>query len=329
MTELWVEKYRPKSLDDVIGQDLVVKRLKQYKSINELPHCLFVGSPGTGKTATAHALANDLGVGIVEWNASDNRGIDFIRTKVKEALETLPAKIVLLDEADALTPDAQHALRRIMERAINSTPNRLIMTANYGSKIIAPDQSRCSIFYFRQLSRDDLRQILLKIVVSEGIATALGDTKEDIYQILDYVIDMCNGDARRAIQTLQDIYKLGDRKLMRETVEYYFASTKTAVLAVKRAMEGNWQEALNLLETALVRGASVDRVVMELYEASKIIEEPVLKAKYLESLARAEDALSSGRGSPLIQLTSVLMNLYVYAHAIPRLSQNNIQALSR
>jgi len=320
VTELWVEKYRPRTLDEVIGQDLVVKRLKKYGSIYELPHCLFVGAPGTGKTATAHALANDLGVDIVEYNASDERGIDFIRTKIKHALETITPKIILLDEADALTPDAQHALRRMMERAISNpkNPNRLILTANYGSKIIAPDQSRTSIFHFKPLTKDALRKILLRIIVSEGIAAELGSSKEEIYELLDYIIDMSGGDARRAIQNLQDIYKYGDKTLSREVIEMYFASTKEAVLAVKRAMEGNWQEALNMLEVALVKGASIDRVISELYEASKMINEPILRAKYLESLARAEDCLSNGRGTPLIQLSSVLMNLYVYAHALPR-----------
>jgi len=320
MSLLWVEKYRPKTLDDIIGQDLVVKRLKKYKSIYELPHCLFVGSPGTGKTATAHALANDLGVDILEYNSSDERGIDFIRSKIKLALETTTPKIILLDEADALTADAQHALRRMMERAISSphNPNRLIMTANYGSKIIAPGQSRTSIFYFRQLSRDDLRKILLRIVVTEKIAPELGSSKEEIYQLLDYIIQMSGGDARKAIQNLQDIYKYGDKKLTKEVVETYFASTKTALVAVKQAIEGNWQDALNMLETAIIRGASVDRIISELYDASKTITEPILRAKFLEGLARAEDCLSNGRGSPLIQLSAVLLNLYVYARALPK-----------
>jgi len=318
LSELWVEKYRPKTLDDIIGQDLIVKRLKRYESIYELPHCLFVGSPGTGKTATAHALANDLGVSIIEYNASDERGIDFIRSKIKLALETASPKIILLDEADALTPDAQHALRRMMERAISNphNPNRLILTANYGSKIISPGQSRTSIFYFRQLTKDDLRKILLKIIINEKIAPELGSSKEEIYQLLDYIIEMSAGDARKAIQNLQDIYKYGDKKLTKEVAEMYFASTKTALVAVKKAVEGDWQEALNMLETALVRGASVDRVITELFNASKTIKEPILRAKFLDAIARAEDALSNGRGSPLIQLSAALASLYVYAHAL-------------
>ena len=325
MSELWVEKYRPKSLNEIIGQDAVVERLKRYNSIYELPHCLFIGSPGTGKTTTAYALANDLCVDIIEYNASDERGIDFIRTKIKTALETTTPKIILLDEADALTPDAQHALRRMMEKAISNphNPNRLILTANYGSKIIAPGQSRTSIFHFKQLSKDDLRKILLRIIVSEQIAPELGSSKEEIYQLLDYIIDMSGGDARKAIQNLQDIYKYGNQELRKEVAEAYFASTKTALVAVKKAIEGDLEEALNMLETSLVRGASVDRVITELYNASKSIDEPLLRAKYLESLARAEDALSNGRGSPLIQLSAVVGSLYACAHIVNRRHENN------
>lgn len=318
MVELWIEKYRPRTLDDIIGQDLVVKRLKKYRSIYDLPHCLFVGSPGTGKTATAHALANDLNVDIIEYNASDERGIDFIRTKVKNALETVTPKIILLDEADALTPDAQHALRRMMERAISkNAPSRMVLTANYGSKIIAPDQSRTSVFYFNPLSKDSLRKILLRIIVSEGIATELASSKEEIYKLLDYIIDMSGGDARRAVQTLQDIYTYGDKQISREIIEMYFASTREAILAVKKTIDGNWKEALQMLEVALAKGAAIDRVLRELYEGSRMIEEPILRAKYLESLASAERALNGGNASPLIQLSAVLMNLYVYMHALP------------
>ncbi len=318
MVELWIEKYRPRTLDDIIGQDLVVKRLKKYRSIYDLPHCLFVGSPGTGKTATAHALANDLNVDIIEYNASDERGIDFIRTKVKNALETVTPKIILLDEADALTPDAQHALRRMMERAISkNAPSRMVLTANYGSKIIAPDQSRTSVFYFNPLSKDSLRKILLRIIVSEGIAAELASSKEEIYKLLDYIIDMSGGDARRAVQTLQDIYTYGDKQISREIIEMYFASTREAILAVKKTIDGNWKEALQMLEVALAKGAAIDRVLRELYEGSRMIEEPILRAKYLESLASAERALNGGNASPLIQLSAVLMNLYVYMHALP------------
>ena len=325
MSELWVEKYRPKSLNEIIGQDAVVERLKRYNSIYELPHCLFVGSPGTGKTATAYALASDLGVDIIEYNASDERGIDFIRTKIKLALETTIPKIILLDEADALTPDAQHALRRMMERAISNphNPNRLILTANYGSKIIAPGQSRTSIFHFKPLTRESIVKILKRVVVFEEITPEFGSTKEEVEEFLGYIADMSGGDARKAIQYLQDIYKQGDKKLRKEIIEAYFASTKTALVAVKKAIDGDLAEALNMLETSLVRGASIDRVISELYDASKSIEEPLLRAKYLESLARAEDALSNGRGSPLIQLSAVVGNLYACAHIVNRRRENN------
>jgi replication factor C small subunit len=150
---LWAEKYRPRSLDEVVNQKEIVDRLKRFISERNVPHMLFAGPPGTGKTTVAHAMAHDLyGENyrqyMLELNASDERKIEVIRTKVKEFARSrvvgeVPFKIVLLDEADNMTADAQQALRRLME--LYSANTRFILTANYPSKIIEPIQSRCAV----------------------------------------------------------------------------------------------------------------------------------------------------------------------------------------
>ncbi|MEM4533078.1 MAG: replication factor C small subunit, partial [Desulfurococcaceae archaeon] len=174
---LWAEKYRPRTLDEIVNQVEVVNRLKKFVEEKNMPHMLFSGPPGTGKTTAAHCLAHDLfGENyrqyMLELNASDERGIDVIRSKVKEFSRTrvpsnIPFKIVLLDEADNMTADAQQALRRLMELFTAST--RFILIANYPSKIIEPIQSRCAVFRFTPLKKEDVVNRLAWIAEKEKV----------------------------------------------------------------------------------------------------------------------------------------------------------------
>lgn len=199
----WTEKYRPKSLDDVIGQKLVVERLKSFVERGNFPNMIFAGSPGVGKTACAIAMARDLygdniGGALKELNASDERGIDVIRGAVKEFAKTIsiakvPIKIVFLDESDALTADAQHALRRTME--VFASETRFILSANYASKIIEPIQSRCVVFRFKPLTEEDMRAYIKRIVDSEKL-----ELDDKTINALIYVGD---GDLRRLTNVLQ------------------------------------------------------------------------------------------------------------------------------
>lgn len=206
---LWAEKYRPRSLDEIVNQEEIVRRLKKFVEEKNMPHLLFVGPPGTGKTTAAHALAHDLyGENyrqyMLELNASDERGIDTIRTKVKEFARSrtppnIPFKIVLLDEADNMTADAQQALRRLMEMYTAST--RFILIANFPSKIIEPIQSRCAIFRFTPLKKEDVVNRLKWICEQEGCKYTL-EGLETIYEVSE-------GDMRRAINILQAAAALG------------------------------------------------------------------------------------------------------------------------
>ncbi|MCK4317557.1 AAA family ATPase, partial [Candidatus Bathyarchaeota archaeon] len=163
---MWAEKYRPQTLDDMTNQTEIVSRLKMFVQEKNLPHLLFVGPPGVGKTTSILALARDLyGPGYrnftLELNASDERGIDVIREKVKNFARTaaiaspVSFKILIMDEADSLTSAAQHALRRTME--IYTRTCRFCLIGNYSENIIDPIQSRCSIFRFSPLDEKDMK----------------------------------------------------------------------------------------------------------------------------------------------------------------------------
>jgi len=203
MSELWVEKHRPKTVTEIRGQSSAVKRLKVYAVKKEFPHLLFAGPPGTGKTTAAMALARDVyGVkfrdNLLEMNASDERKLESIRTKVKQFARTAPLhgaafKIIFLDEADALTNDAQGALRRIMEQYAQTC--RFILSCNYSSKIIEPIQSRCAVFRFRPLPNDDVASQIMSVSEIEGVELD-ADAAEAIVLI-------SRGDLRKAITALQ------------------------------------------------------------------------------------------------------------------------------
>ena len=201
---MWAEKYRPGTLDEMVNQTEIVSRLKQFVKDRNLPHLLFVGPAGVGKTTSILALARDLygpGYGnfILELNASDERGIDVVRDKVKFFARTaaissvVPFKILIMDEADSLTTAAQHALRRTMERYTRTC--RFCLIGNYSENIIDPIQSRCSIFRFSPLNEEDTKGRIETIARKEGVNL--------LEEGLDAIYEASKGDVRKAINLLQ------------------------------------------------------------------------------------------------------------------------------
>ena len=263
---LWAEKYRPRSLKEMIDQQDIINRLTRFAEEKNMPHLLFAGSPGTGKTTAAHALAHDLYGDaymqfMLELNASDERKIETIRNKVKEFARSrtppeIQFKIILLDEADNMTSDAQHALRRLME--LHSGSTRFILTANYPSKIIDPIQSRCAFFRFTTIRREDIINRLKFIAENENV--------EYDEEALDIIYEVSEGDMRKAINVLQASAYLG--KINAEVVFRVvgMARPKDVKDMIEASLKGNFIEAREILRKVMIEyGLSGEDVVKQIH----------------------------------------------------------------
>ncbi|MDH5753589.1 MAG: replication factor C small subunit [Candidatus Bathyarchaeota archaeon] len=263
---MWAEKYRPKTLDGMVNQKEIVERLKSFVKSRNVPHCIFAGPPGTGKTTAALCLARDLygdayREHIMELNASDERGINVVRETVKtfarvRSIGEISFKIMILDEADNMTSDAQQALRRTMERYTETC--RFILIANYSGKIIEPIQSRCAPFRFTYLPRGEHDRYLRQIAEKEKVKL--------LDEGLDAVFEVCSGDLRRAINTLQAAASL-DKPVDAKVVYSITGRANPADVQkmIEIAMNGNFLEARKQLRDMIqkygVAGSDIIRQI--------------------------------------------------------------------
>ncbi|MDH5769941.1 MAG: replication factor C small subunit [Candidatus Bathyarchaeota archaeon] len=310
MSELmWTEKYRPRSLVDMVNQEHVVSRLRSMLKFKDIPHLLFAGPPGTGKTAAILAFARDLygeekyRESCLELNASDSRGIDVIRTDVKNFARTLslgdvPFKILILDEADSMTSDAQHALRRTMERFARTC--RFCLICNYSGRIIQPIQSRCALFRFTPLSRDDMAGRLLYIAEKEGLEVEDGG--------IEAILEIAGGDMRGAINTLQTAVAIGG-KITYDSVYSVVGRVKPTEASdmVGLALNGRFIESRKKLRVLLIdegfSGTDILRQIHRFVLRSKLDEK--WKVKLMEKIGEADYRIVSGTDEE-IQLSALL-----------------------
>jgi replication factor C small subunit len=308
---LWTEKYRPKTLNEIRNQKEVVERLKKFSETKSMPHCLFSGPPGVGKTTAALCLAHDL-FGerfmdvFMELNASDARGIDVIRTTVKEfarmaTISKAPFKIIVLDEADHMTPDAQHALRRTMERYTETC--RFILCCNYSNRIIEPIQSRCAIFRFTPLSEKDMFEHLCYIAENEKVDF----TKEGIMAI----VEISEGDLRKSINILQSAASLG-RTVDEETVYLVVgkAKPKDVEEMLKLALNGDFIKAREKLRKILIeQGLSGSDIIKQIHTEIFKMDIPERdKIALIDAVGEVDYRLIQGADEE-IQLSALLAKL--------------------
>jgi replication factor C small subunit len=312
MDELWIEKYRPKKLDEVIGQSAVVERLRSYIQQKNIPHLLFSGPPGTGKTTAAIVLARELygeewRENFLELNASDDRGIKMVRETVKDYSRILPTnplgfKILFLDEADYMTDEAQAALRRTMENFTRTT--RFILSCNYSSKIIEPIQSRTALFRFKAIPTEVVIAAMASILKNEGI--------EYEKKSLEVIAEMSYGDMRKALNTLQVAATYSPKITVNSIYEAAgLVHKEWAAQVLSLALKGDVSKAKGMLEEAVIRqGISGQDVVEQFHRV--IYDLPIddeLKADILFVLGETDFRISEG-AREIIQLESFLGYLY-------------------
>lgn len=308
MEDIWIEKYRPKTLDEVVGQDEIIERLKAYAKTKNVPHLLFAGPAGTGKTTCALALSHELykenwRQNFHELNASDERGINIIRGKIKDFARTAPIgntqfKIIFLDEADSLTPDAQAALRRTIEKYSHIC--RFILSANYSSRIIEPIQSRCTVFRFSPIKDEDIKKYVNKIAQKEKL-----EITPDGLETLVYI---SKGDLRKAINVLQ----VGASVNKKITAELLYETSSTAKpedvkKLINTALTGNFIEARNQLYNLLIQyGLSGEDIIKQIHQSIFDLAIPdETKIKIIEKTGETEFRIIEG-SNPHIQLESLL-----------------------
>jgi len=307
-SEIWTEKFRPVQFLEIVGQDDIVKRVEALTNSMNIPHLLFAGPAGTGKSTLALVVVKNLfgsnwKDNYLELNASDERGINIVREKVKDfartkSLGNVPFKVIFLDEADALTPEAQQALRRTMENY--SSTCRFILSCNYSSKIIDPIQSRCVVLRFKLLEKKDVARVIIRIAERENL-TINEEAIETLYEGSE-------GDCRRAINILQSTASISPsitKDLLSTIISN--AQPKDIRIVLDYALSGDFQKSreklLDIMLKESISGQDVIKAIQK--EIWNLPVEPEIKVKLTEKTGEIEFRITEG-SDPFIQLQSLI-----------------------
>ncbi|MDP3966466.1 MAG: replication factor C small subunit, partial [archaeon] len=286
----------------------ILKRVKSLTDSLNIPHLLFAGPAGTGKSTLALIVVKELfgenwKENYLELNASDERGINIVREKVKDFARTkslgkVSFKVIFLDEADALTPEAQQALRRTMENYAGTC--RFILSCNYSSKIIDPIQSRCAIFRFKLLEKKDVKKVIEKIAESEKLE--IND------ESIEAIYEASNGDCRRSINFLQSVAAISP-KVSSELVKTIAPDIKSKEVRVvlDYALSGDFENArskvLDLMLKESLSGQDIIKSIQK--EIWNLTVEPEIKVKLIEKTGETEFRMVEG-SDPFIQLQALI-----------------------
>lgn len=334
----WIEKYRPKKIDDIVSQDKIVKSLKVSLESNNLPHLLFYGPPGTGKTSTILAIGRELfgpellKSRVIELNASDDRGINAVRDKIKlyakNALNNTqeykkktnnkypcpPYKIIILDEADSMTKDAQSALRKIMEDYSHIT--RFCFICNYINKIIDPISSRCASYYFLPLDKKLMMDKIIHIAENEKINYT--------NKMIDKIVDISEGDMRRCIMMLQNLKYMQKIDKNNSTINQIlemngYMDENKIIKILDNLKNKSFNYNLKSIEEIIASGYSVDYTLEQFFEV--LINDKMIsdnnKSKICLHFSDNQKKIIDG-SNEYLQLMDILM----YSHMI---LQNKLQ----